>query len=324
MTLERWVDLSKWQGDVPSQSLRAMRSDGITGICVGAWHGIDRNPFVRSVLKRARAVGLKTALYIIINNRPGAWTVDQAKAAAGDEWGPCVFHSADVELQGVTEAILQDALDRIVELGGYPNIYTGAWFWNMWRPSNRFASVGLWTANYNGRPDLNVPLYGGWTKAIGHQFTGSTPKYGTTVDQNVFDSDWLDLAARRGRAPSPAPEPEPPAPPPDEEEEIMGKIADMAAAFGRELEAEIAKAMKLPLPIKGDTGATGKTGATGATGPAAGTTAGRTYTVRSGDSLSAIADKYEGVSWRQIYDANKALIGPDPGLIQPGQVLVIP
>ena len=55
---------------------------------------------------------------------------------------------------------------------------------------------------------------------------------------------------------------------------------------------------------------------------------GRTYTVQPGDSLSAIAQKFYGdgseQSWRKIYDANKAVIGPDPNQIQVGMILKIP
>jgi len=50
----------------------------------------------------------------------------------------------------------------------------------------------------------------------------------------------------------------------------------------------------------------------------------RTYTVRSGDTLSAIAAGLGIGDWRPLYEANKKLIGPDPDLIQPGQVLTIP
>ncbi len=50
----------------------------------------------------------------------------------------------------------------------------------------------------------------------------------------------------------------------------------------------------------------------------------RTYTVRSGDTLSAIAAGLGIGDWRLLYEANKNLIGPDPDLIQPGQVLSIP
>ncbi len=52
----------------------------------------------------------------------------------------------------------------------------------------------------------------------------------------------------------------------------------------------------------------------------------RTYTVRKGDSLSKIAKSLLGDArkWRDIYEANKDVVGSNPDLIQPGQVLKIP
>ncbi len=52
----------------------------------------------------------------------------------------------------------------------------------------------------------------------------------------------------------------------------------------------------------------------------------RTYTVKAGDNLWKIAQRFysQGMRWSEIYDANKGVIGPDPDLIQPGQVLTIP
>lgn len=49
----------------------------------------------------------------------------------------------------------------------------------------------------------------------------------------------------------------------------------------------------------------------------------KTYTVRSGDTLSGIGSKY-GISWKKIYDANKSVIGSNPNRIYPGQTLTIP
>ncbi|MGW2487093.1 LysM peptidoglycan-binding domain-containing protein [Streptomyces sp. NPDC001606] len=46
------------------------------------------------------------------------------------------------------------------------------------------------------------------------------------------------------------------------------------------------------------------------------------YTVREGDTLSAIAARH-GTSWQRLYAANRAVIGDDPNLIVPGQRLAL-
>lgn len=52
----------------------------------------------------------------------------------------------------------------------------------------------------------------------------------------------------------------------------------------------------------------------------------KTHTVVSGDTLWGIAKKrlYNGARYMEIYNLNKALIGPDPNKIKPGQVLRLP
>jgi nucleoid-associated protein YgaU len=52
----------------------------------------------------------------------------------------------------------------------------------------------------------------------------------------------------------------------------------------------------------------------------------KVYTVRPGDTLYGIAklELGNGARWREIYDLNKSVIGPDPNLILPGQRLVMP
>ena len=62
----------------------------------------------------------------------------------------------------------------------------------------------------------------------------------------------------------------------------------------------------------------GSTGATIGSG-------GRTYTVKSGDSLSKIAKAHygDGSQWKRIYEANRDKI-KDPDLIHPGQEFTIP
>lgn len=50
----------------------------------------------------------------------------------------------------------------------------------------------------------------------------------------------------------------------------------------------------------------------------------RTYTVARGDTLSGIAARLGIGDWRRLYEANRAVIGPDPNRIYPGQVLLLP
>lgn len=59
--------------------------------------------------------------------------------------------------------------------------------------------------------------------------------------------------------------------------------------------------------------------------PDAAPTAGRTYVVVAGDSLSKIAQHQYGSAskWPRIFEANRAVI-KDPDLIYPGQELRIP
>ncbi|MFE7929592.1 transglycosylase family protein [Streptomyces sp. NPDC057456] len=46
------------------------------------------------------------------------------------------------------------------------------------------------------------------------------------------------------------------------------------------------------------------------------------YTVRTGDTLSTIANRH-GLTWQRVYAANKAVVGGDPDLIVPGQRLTL-
>ena len=53
-----------------------------------------------------------------------------------------------------------------------------------------------------------------------------------------------------------------------------------------------------------------------------------THTVQANETLSHLALKYYGSAarekWMLIYEANKGVIGKDPGVLKPGWVLKIP
>jgi len=308
------------------------RVEGFEVMVQNLWTGgFASNEGIKAVaatnLKRARAAGLTIAAYV--NASPPDWwsikiQMDNIKTNAGAEWSNLVDFAVAVEIPRTNLVRVTELSDALESEGKTADVlYTARWFWSGYMGNSldpRWLRWDLWSAHYDWNPDIDFPSssYGPWVLAdlVGEQYAGTTVIEEQSIDLNNFTGDWPTGVK--------LPMPEEPEEPPVEEDELMGKILDLATAFGKAIEAEVAKAIKLPLPIKGDTGATGKTGATGATGPAGtGTTAQRTYTVKSGDTLGIIAGRF-GTTWQVLYEANKAIIGADPDLIQPGMVLVIP
>lgn len=223
VSLARVVDYSKFQGTVSRASHRQMREAGIEAVCVGLWHGLDANSYALNSLANAKDEGLLRGGYVVVNSRPGAAAVQAGRQAAGGHWGQLFGVAIDVEIEGVTEAILADAFDEVVRLGQRPFLYTGNWFWDFWALQlGHFPNAsryGAWIAYYNFRADLAIPTRPGYGPIIGHQYAGSTAAFGTTVDFSVFDRDWL-FAMEPPPPPPPAEPAPPPVPLPPEEKEV--------------------------------------------------------------------------------------------------------
>ncbi|QDU33311.1 LysM domain/BON superfamily protein [Poriferisphaera corsica] len=52
----------------------------------------------------------------------------------------------------------------------------------------------------------------------------------------------------------------------------------------------------------------------------------KVHTIKAGETLSSISNKYFGTPnrWREIFNANKKALNDDPDAIQPGMKLVVP
>src|SRR5579859_7923839 len=74
---------------------------------------------------------------------------------------------------------------------------------------------------------------------------------------------------------------------------------------------------KKPVPPNHDVGGSGSSGPPKKTHASS-------YTVKSGNSLSSIAQMFGISNWQTLYNANRNVIGNNPNLIYPGQKLVIP
>ena len=152
------------------------------------WTGASVPGAPATTLARARAAGLVTAGYTVVNTFPAATAVNKAVAAAGAEWQHLAFVSVDVEI-ATTPEIIRQALNGLRALGKRVCIYTAAWFWG--GLSGDFSDVAAWLADYDGNPALDTLRLGRLGPVIGKQYAGTTQLAGHAVDLNTFDDAFI-------------------------------------------------------------------------------------------------------------------------------------
>ena len=189
----------------------------------------------------------------------------------------------------------------------------------------RELNLGLWIAQYASMDPTGYQSHpwneGSYSCAIRqYSSTGRLPGWGGNLDLNLAymnREQWLKYANPQGKpAPAPAPKPKPapkPAPAPGIKYTVRAgdTVSGIAAKYGVPTSAISGFRSGNPnliypgevLTIGGKPAAPAK----------------RTYTVRSGDTLSAIAARF-GTSWQVLAQKNGLA---NPNLIFPGQVLKI-
>ena len=217
------------------------------------------------------------------------------------------------------EAYLEQLVRRVIERTGIkPLIYSMASRYAQVAAVAKKLDCGLWVAEY---ADMNPTGYqahpwreGAYACAIRqYASTGRLNGWGGNLDLNIayMTRDQWAKYVNPGGKPAAAPAPSKPAPAParKSEDAIAAEVIAGKWGNGQDRVNRLKKAGYNPATIQAKVNAK-----LGAAKPAA-----RTYTVRAGDNLSAIAAKY-GTTYQAL--AVKNCIA-DPNLIYPGQVLKI-
>lgn len=341
MTLQG-IDISGWQNGINLDAVPAdfviMKATGGAGFVVG---DCDRQ------YQQAKRAGKLRGVYHFAKDggpvnsatKEADHFVDNTKGYHDGETLLVLDFEADAVALGAGWAL--EWLNRVYERTGIrPLIYLSGSLaaQKQWDPVVT-ANYGLWVANWGSNPitgHVAAPTVnpGRWPFAVMRQYSsnGQLPGYGGRLDMNVFYGDkttWLKYAAKNS-APVVIPPVTPPKPPttPSPSNTYTVKSGDSLSAIGAKFgvswqsiyEANKAAIGANPsLIYPGQVLVIPGAGST----PTAPAPSGTSYTVKSGDTLSSIAAKY-GTTWKRIYDANKGVIGKDPNLIKPGQVLRIP
>lgn len=151
-------------------------------------------------LQVAHAAGFAIAGYIpIAPQRPGASYVNYAREGIPDGlWALLRRSPIDVELPGLTELQVLEALARAHDLEKPMDVYTNYNTWvNVLGNPQRPAGVGLWNALWDDHPDFDFPRlhYGGWqeSEVWGEQWSGGHYIAGQLADRNQFRPEAFGL-----------------------------------------------------------------------------------------------------------------------------------
>lgn len=215
------------------------------------------------------------------------------------------------------EAYLEQLVRRVIERTGVkPLIYSMASRYAQVAAVAKKLDCGLWIAEY---ADMNPTGYqahpwreGAYGCAIRqYASTGRLNGWGGNLDLNIAymtREQWAKYVNPGGK-PAPAPSKPAPAPARKSEDAIAAEVIAGKWGNGQDRVNRLKKAGYNPATIQAKVNAK-----LGASKPAA-----RTYTVRAGDNLSAIAAKY-GTTYQALAAKNGI---SNPNLIYPGQVLKI-
>ena len=215
------------------------------------------------------------------------------------------------------EAYLEQLVRRVIERAGVkPLIYSMASRYAQVAAVAKKLDCGLWIAEY---ADMNPTGYqahpwreGAYGCAIRqYTSTGRLNGWGGNLDLNIayMTRDQWAKYVNPGGKPAPAPSKPAPAPARKSEDTIAAEVIAGKWGNGQDRVNRLKQAGYNPATIQAKVNAK-----LGASKPAA-----RTYTVRAGDNLSAIAAKY-GTTYQALAAKNGI---SNPNLIYPGQVLKI-
>lgn len=323
------IDISNWQAGI---DLSAVPCDFVIAKATEGTYYVS--PDCSRQVEQALKLGKKVGVYHYANAGNAASEADFFVNNCKNWIGKVVW-ALDWEAQNnglfgsgsASQKWIKKFCDRVLERTGVePLVYIQASSLN---EVKNIGDRGLWVAQYASNSATgyqSTPWNEGAYACAIRQYTsaGRLSGYSGALDLNKFYGDraaW-DKYVGKSSSVKPAPDPEPDEPKTPASSTYTVRSGDtlsgIAAMYGTTYQ-ELAELNGISDPdliypgqkIK----VTGK--ASGSSGKPS--SASRTYTVKSGDTLSGIASKY-GTTWQKLRDLNGL---DNPNLIYPGQVLKV-
>ena len=316
---KKGIDISYYQGNIDFNSLKGNVDFAMVRTSYG--HFTEDSKY-KEYVQGLESVGIPYGFY----HFSYATTVDEALEEADGfinvikNYKPLYPVAIDVESSNVTEDVRADELvdivnafcKRVEDAGYYVIIYANLSYLNGKLNNNSLDKYDKWLAEWANAPTYNKP-FGMWQ----YSSKGSIPGIEGNVDLDIAYKDYPSIIKAAGLNNYVKQNDNE-----NNESEINyvvkkgDTLSGIASKYGTTYQ-KLASYNSIPDPNKIYPGQiiripNAKENDINPT----------TYVVKKGDTLSEIAEKY-GVNWKTLYNKNKNVIGDNPNLIKPGQILVI-
>lgn len=300
------IDVSRYQGEIDFEQVR---QEGVEIVYIRAGEGADyEDPYFRENARKAREAGLHYGFYLFVTAKTVAEARQQAQffyELIREEGADCRPAMDFERLRGMSRAQINEVgqafLEELERLqGAQPIIYTDAYAAShIW--TTEIGYYGLWVANY-GVEEPNVPQ-GPWDAWVGFQYSDSGRIRGISgdVDLDRFTQGVLLHGEEN---------------PPEQFIRYTVRRGDTLSRLARQFDTTVqaivelnaladpnriyvGQILKIPTQREDDY---------------------LSYTVRRGDTLSALARRYHTTVYQLVRLNDIA----DPDRIYVGQVLRIP
>lgn len=307
------IDISEYQGNINFDELRGNIDFAIVRTSIGNFR--EDNKYKQNI-NGLESIGVPYGVY----HYSYATNEVEAKEEALKfiniikNYKPLYPAVIDLESNSVNKNVSKDVLNRIAEVfcntleesGYYAMIYSNKYFFETVLNESILDKYDKWLAQWTTEPTYNKP-FGIW------QYTskGRIPGITGNVDKDIAYKDYPKIIAEKGLNGINKEQP-------STVINYVVKKGDTLSGIAKEYNTtyqKLALDNNISNPNLIYPGQIIKIYETSTINPT-------TYVVKKGDTLSSIAEKYN-TTWQVIYNKNKNVIGENPDIIKPGQVLII-
>lgn len=314
---KKGIDISHHQGDIDFEKLKGNIDFAMVRTSYGSFYEDKK---YKQNINGLEKINVPYGLY----HFSYATDVETAKKEASSfinlikNYNPTYPVVIDIEYSDRTADVRKDTLVDIAdtfckmveEAGYYVMIYANLDYFNNKLNSSVLDKYDKWLAQWTSKPTYNKP-FGIWQ----YSSKGSVPGISGNVDLNISYKDYpliIKGNGTSGNIKEPVKEN-------NKEINYVVKKGDTLSEIASKYDTtyqKLASYNNIANPNKIFPGQIIKIpGLSSNINPV-------TYVVKKGDTLSSIASKY-GTDWNTLYQKNKGVIGSNPNLIKPGQILNI-